>query len=156
MVPFKALFLGTPPPPQVWGSGFSLFRTKSKISVVRAQLEVGGPPKGPCSPAWCVSCAAAIRAGKHLSASTQLVSRDRPGARCQAGVGVGEQRRPRGPEHSLSSAGRRPLAAQGNVDNTCRASCRAGLPCTCTGAGLLRDKGGGGESAAMRFKIKHT
>ena len=146
MVPFKALFLGTPPPPQVWGSGFCLFRTKSKISVVRAQLEVVGGHG--------VSCAAAIRAGKHLSASTQLVSRDRPGARCQAGVGVGEQRRPRGPEHPLSGAGRRPLAAQGNVDNTCRASCRAGLPCT--GAGLLRDKGRGGESAAMRFKIKHT
>lgn len=45
----KPSFLGTLPPPQVWGSGFSLFGTKSKISVVRAQLEVRGPPKGPAA-----------------------------------------------------------------------------------------------------------
>lgn len=92
--------------------------------------------------------------GKHHSASTQLASRDRPGAWGQAGVGVGDQRRPRGPEHSLSSAGRRPPAVQVNVDNTCGASCRAGLPCT--GAGVLWDRGKGGKSTAMRFKIKHT
>lgn len=30
------------------------------------------------------------------------------------------------------------LAAQGSVDSTCRASCRAGFPCT--GAGLLQDR----------------
>ena len=54
-----------------------------------------------------------LPSGRHHSASTRLASRDRPGAQGQAGVGVGDQRRPRGPEHSLSSAGRRPPSSLG-------------------------------------------
>ena len=74
---------------------------QSKILVMRAQLECGGRQEPLESNMVCERCC--FHPSRQASLSTQLVSRHRPGAQCQAGVGVGNQRL-RGPEHSLSSA----------------------------------------------------
>ena len=70
------------------------------------------------------------------------------------GWGGGGEPKTKGSRTLAVQCRRRLPAVQGDVNNTCGASCRSGLPCT--GAGVLQDKGKGGRRVAMRFKIKHT